>query len=337
MLNAILAPRGRPSVARRGPTRLRLLVLSAVVASFRSVSSRAQPRRLDLCSYFHGETPSAKGARFFADEVTKNSGGTTEVSLAVIPPWMPLPIMSKASALAHYCAPEYMDAEPVLGLSALPMLAATFAEAEALLRIARPHYASALARHDQILLAALPSRPAALWSTFRIRSVADLRGASFPSSSSVGEKAGWGRTFIRLGARRGTYSEAEFMLSSGDETNVKFVQEFAYLAEIFLASQLNFLTVSRQALDSLTATQASLLVATGRAIEDFQWRLNGEIMHRDHHEVAARGVPVAAQPPSDLLATLRSAAEPDIQVWAKFAGEDGATILSDYRRAIGRQ
>lgn len=318
-------------------TRRRLLALGAFSASFRSLSSEAQPRRLELCSYFRGETLSVRGAQLFADKVTADSGGTIEVSREVIPPFVPIQIMGKASALAHYCAPEYSDVERVFGLSALPMLAATFAEAETLLRIARPYYASALARHDQILLVVQPTRPAALWSTFRIRSVADLRGALFPSLSSVGEKAGWGRTFIRLGARRGTYSEAEFLLSSGDETNAKFVQEFAYLTEIFLASQLNFLTVSRQVLDSLTEAQAGLLLATGRTIEDTHWRLNGEMMYRDHHEIAARGVPVAAQLPTDLLATLRAAAEPELQDWARSVGEDGVTILSDYRRAIGRQ
>ena len=258
------------------------------------------------------------------------------VSLEVILPWVPLPLMSKASALAHYCAPEFTNVEPLLGLSALPMLTATFDEAETLLRIAKPYYCSALARHGQILLATQPWRPVGLWSTFRIRSAADLEGSLFPISSYVGEQAGWGRTFIRLGARRASFSEAEFSFSSGYTTNMKFIQEFAFFTEIFLAAQLNFLTISRKVFESLGNAERHLLIATGRDIELSQWKNQRALAHREQQEITVRGVPVAAQPPADVLAALRTAAEPDIQSWTEFAGEAGATIITDYRQAVCR-
>jgi TRAP-type C4-dicarboxylate transport system substrate-binding protein len=319
-------------------TRRRLLVfISALPVSFCSVSSKAQPKQLKLSSYFHGETSSVNGAQLFADKATEDSTGTIRVSLEAVPPWVPFQMISKASALAHYCAPDFANIEPVFGLSALPMLTATFDEAETLLRIARPYYSSALARHGQILLATQPWRPAALWSTFRIRSVADLQGVPFPLSSYVGEKAGWERTFTRLGARLASFSEAEFMLSSGYTTNMKFTQEFAYFTEIFLAAHLNFLTVSREVFESLTEAQRHVLVVTGRNTELSQWKLKRELVHHDHQEIAARGVPVAAQSPADVLATLRTAAEPDIQSWAVSVGEDGTAILTDYHRAVCRE
>lgn len=127
------------------------------------------------------------------------------------------------------------------------------------------------------------------------------------------------------------------MLSSGDATDLKLTQEFAYLTEIFLSAQLDFVTVSRQVLESLTEAQANVLWATGRTFEHSQWRLKRELVHHDHQVIAARGVPAAGHPPADVLVTLRAAAEPDIQSWANLLGTDGATILTDYRRAIGRQ
>jgi hypothetical protein len=65
-------------------------------------------------------------------------------------------LISKDSAFAYYYVSDFAVVEPVLGISALPMLTATFDEAETLLRIARPYYSSALARHGQILLATEP-------------------------------------------------------------------------------------------------------------------------------------------------------------------------------------
>jgi TRAP-type C4-dicarboxylate transport system substrate-binding protein len=328
-------PGSSPMTRNTVETRRRLLAfLGALPVSFFSVSSKAQPRQLKVSSYFHGETPSVKGAQLFADKATEDSAGTIQASLEAVPPWVPFEMLSKLSAFAHFFAPDFANVEPILGLSALPMLTATFDEADTLLRIARPYYGSALARHGQILLATQPWRPVALWSTFRIRSAADLQGCAFPISSNVGERAGWGRTFIRSGARRASLSETESMLSDGYTINIDFTREFAYFTEIFLAAQLNFLTVSREAFDSLTETQRHVLVATGRKIELSQWKLARELVHHDQQEIAARGVPVAGQPPADVLATLRKAAEPDVQGWAESVGKDGATILADYRRTI---
>jgi TRAP-type C4-dicarboxylate transport system substrate-binding protein len=246
-------------------------------------------------------------------------------------------MVSKASALAHYYASEFADVEPVFRLSALPMLAATFDEAETLLRIARPYYSAALARHGQVLLAAEPWRPAALWSNFPIRSASDLKGIRFAQPNYVGDRAGWGRTFVRLGARAASFSDAEAMLSNGYGGNMKFTREFACFAEIFFAAQLNFLTASREVLDSLPEAQRSVLVAAGRDTELILWKRARELVERDHQEIAARGVLVAAQAPADLLAALRRAADPDIQDWARATGADGTAILADYRRAIGRE
>jgi TRAP-type C4-dicarboxylate transport system substrate-binding protein len=263
-----------------GETRRRLLTfLSALPVSLCSAFGKAQSSQLELASYFLGETPSAEAAQLFAEEVTEDSAGTVRISVEMVPPWVPFAVMSKASALAHYCAPEFANVEPILGLSALPMLTATFDEAEILLRIARPYYCSALARHDQVLLATQPWRPVALWSTFRIRSAADLRGSLFPISSYVGEQAGWGRTLIRLNARRASFSDAEFTFSSGYTTDMKFTQEFAFFTEIFLAAQLNFLTVSRTVFELLSKAEQRLLIATGQPVDHLavQRFLNGDV------------------------------------------------------------
>ena len=127
------------------------------------------------------------------------------------------------------------------------------------------------------------------------------------------------------------------MLSSGYTADMKFSREFAYFTEIFLAAQLNFLTISHNVFAFLTEAQRHVLVATGRSTELSQWSLQRELVHHDHHEIVARGVHVAVQAPSDVLATLRTAAEPDIQGWAESVGEDGMAILTDYRRAVCRE
>lgn len=312
-----------------------LELLGALPVTLFGVPGRAHPRQLDLVSYFHGETASLQAAQLLADRAADASRGSLRFSLEAMPPAMPLEIMSQASALAHYCASEFADAEPVLRLPALPMLATTFDEAEILIRIAKPYFSSALARHGQFLLATQPWRSVALWSTFRIRSTADLHGSAFLISSPVGEQAGWGRTLARLGARRASVSEAECLLSGGYTLNMKYTLEFAFLTEIFLAAPFNFLTISHTVLEALSDAERQILIATGRDVEVSEWKIKRERQYHEHDAIRARGVSVAPQAPADVLAALQAASEPDIQNWLDAAGEDGMTILSDYRRAIG--
>jgi TRAP-type C4-dicarboxylate transport system substrate-binding protein len=318
-----------------------LAFLGAFPIGLLSVRSNAQPRQLDLLCYYSAETFQGKGAQLPADKIAQAAAGAIQVSVEIPPILMPLDVIARASALAVYCAPCVAKSEPLFNLSTLPMLAATFDEAVTLHRIARPYYSAALARHGQILLATQPWLPGALWSTFPIRSVADLKGVPFavvasPAGASDTE-SGWGRPFARLGARSVSFFDAEVVIASGYTGHIKLTQEFAYFTEIFFAAHLTFQAARQDVFDSLSETERRMLLAAGHDTELALWKLIREQLPRRQEEIAARGLRVVAQPPVDVLAALREAAEPDIQAWARSVGSDGGTVLADYRRAIGRE
>lgn len=309
-------------------------LLVALPAALLAGRAQAQPGRLELACY-SSQTLSGTAAQRFADKASALPPGTLEIALAERPPTVPFAAIGEAAALASYYAPAFATVEPVLGLSTVPMLAASFDEAETLHRIARPSYAAALARHGQILLATEPWRPAALWSTFPLRSAGDLRGAAFAldETSYVGD--GWAALFGRLGTRRASYGEAEVVLSGGYTASATLARQFACVTEVFFASQLTFLTASREALESLPEAQREDLVALGRATEAELWRDIRDFVRRDQRDIVRRGVAVSAEPPADIVAALRTAAEPDVRRWVATMGAEGATLLADYRRTIG--
>jgi hypothetical protein len=294
----------------------------------------AQPKRLELIGY-SSQSLSGTAAQRFADKAAARCRRHLQVALEERPATVPFAAIGKASALASYYAPAFAREEPVLSLSAVPMLAATFDEAETLLSIARPYYAAALARRGQVLLAVEPWRPAALWSTFRLGAAGDLRGAGFALDQTPYVGEGWSTLFGRLAARSVSYAEAEVLLSSGYTASETLAREFACVTEIFFAQQLTFLVANRAMFEQLTETERRALLAIGRSIEAELWREIRTFVRRDHQEITARGVLVSAQPPTDVMAALRQAAEPDIRRWVAALGDDGATILADYRRAIG--
>jgi len=312
----------------------RRVLFAALPAALLAGRAQAQSRSLELACY-SSQTLGATAAQRLAEKAAALFPGTFQIEIAEQPPTMPFAAISRGSALASYYAPAFATDEPILGLSAVPMLAATFDEAEVLLRVARPHYAAALARHGQVLLAVEPWRPAALWSTFRLRSAGDLRGARFALDETSYVGPGWSELFARLGVQRAAYGEAETVLASGYTSSQKLAREFACATEVFFAQQLTFLTASRRTFGSLTETQREALVAVGRATEAELWPEIRAFVRRDQQEIASRGVLVDAAPPADVLAALRKAAEPDVRRWADTMGVEGATVLADYRRAIG--
>lgn len=312
----------------------RRVLLAAFPAALLAGRAQADPKRLDLAAY-SSQTVVGTAAQLFADKARALSVRRFRIEVSELPPTMPFAAMARASVLASFHAPMFSRDEPVFGLSAVPMLAAGFDEAETLLRIARPYYTAALARHGQILLAVEPWRPAALWSTFRLRSAGDLRGARFALDETVYAGDGWAELFARAGTQRSSYSEAEVTLSSGYASSATLAREFACVSEVFFALQLTFLTASRKAFEALTEGEREDLLAIGRATEAELWREIRPFVHRDRQEAAGRGVLVSAAPPADLVTALRNAAEPDIQRWAAAMGADGAILLADYRRALG--
>lgn len=310
----------------------RRVLFTAFPAALLAGRAQAQPKRLELACY-SSQTLSGTAAQLFADKAAAWPG-TLEVARTERPPTIPFGVIGRASALASYYAPAFASVEPVLGLCTAPMLAATFDEAWTLHRLARPTYAAALARHGQVLLATEPWRPAALWNTFRLRSAGDLRGARFALDETAYVGDGWAALFARLGTRRAAYADAEVVLSGGYTSSPALAGQFAGVTEVFFATQLTFLTASRAALESLTEAQRRELVALGRATEAELWREIPAFVRRDRQDIARRGA-LVSDPPADLLAALRTAAEPDVRRWVAGMGAEGATLLADYRRAIG--
>jgi hypothetical protein len=220
------------------------------------------------------------------------------------------------------------------------MLTSSLEQAETLLRVARPYYAAALARHGQVLLAAQPWRPGTLWSRRTVRAAADITGQAFnvpfntegwPSPYST---EGWDVLLERLGATFAPAS-ADLLLVPGP-SGARYALTHKNVAEVFVAAQLDFLTADRDFLASLPDAQQHLLLAAAQKWEAARWRFVRELILLDQDDAAAGGVTIVTDPPKVLMDALRAAAEPGLQGWLQSAGADGAEIVTSYRRAVGR-
>jgi len=317
----------------------RVMLGGAIATSFVAATAlMAQAKRLTLATTFYTGSLSRKAADDFARLSATGSAGGLEIEVGGASSHREAfeKVAAGQAQLAHFYAPALDRPEPILRLSALPMLASSFDEAEKLLRIARPYYEAALARHGQILLVAQPWRPGALWSKRAIGDGAEIKGASFATGSAATQE-GWGAILERLGARNSSPTTAEVILSSGYTGNTgNYGKAFPFFAEIFVAAQLNFLTANRSTLEALPALQRDALIRAGKETEAGEWKANRDLLTKDYADMKELGVSVTTTPPEALMKALRSSADADLQAWEKAMGSDGTALLTEYRKAIGR-
>jgi TRAP-type C4-dicarboxylate transport system substrate-binding protein len=321
-----------------GTTRRSFLVGGLSTAGM-AFSGGAYADATRLAVYFSHGTLSFEAAAQFCDIATTAAGGALSIEPDAAHSLMPpLNAIARSSPLAYYHAPS--ASEPLFRLSVLPMLTSSLEEAETLLRIARPYYSAALARHGQVLLAAQPWRPGTLWSRRTVRAAADITGQAFnvPFNTegwpSLYSTEGWDRLLERLGATFAPAS-ADLLLVPGT-SGARYALTHKNVAEVFVAAQLDFMTASRDFLASLPVAQQQQLLAAAQKWEAARWRSIRELILLDQDDAAAAGVTIVTDPPKVLMDALRAAAEPGIQSWLQSAGADGTEIVTSYRRAIGR-
>src|SRR5262249_39173162 len=113
----------------------RRLLIRALPASILVRPAAAAPAKLELSCYYPSQTLPERAAKTFADAVERRSAGSILVSVETGWATIPFSKISEATAFAIYYPPEYAKFELLFRLSALPMLAQTFDEAETLSRI----------------------------------------------------------------------------------------------------------------------------------------------------------------------------------------------------------
>lgn len=326
--------KGRRSMANP-PMRRDLLGFGAGLALAATASdSSAQPAGIELISYLTSPAPSVEAVRWFANKAAELAAGAFVVDVEHKSGLSrPLQVLSQSSPLSHFLSIQVRDANPLFVLSSLPMVATSLDEAQMLLDIARPYYDVALARFDLVFLAADPWRPPALWSSKPLQSPHDIKGATY-DVMNMAYNARWNLVFDRLGARYSPFA-AEIMLTWSYGT-ARFEPIYQFFTEIFLATQLGFLTVGRTFMSALPPAHREALVEAARLAEAEWWQGMRDMVVRDQREIAALGVTVTSKPPQELVSALRTVAEPDIERWANSVGSDGRALLASYREAIGR-
>lgn len=281
-----------------------------------------------------------EGIAFFAREATQRAAGALAVSAtpnsgrsAALPAAVIEGRLQAACAFTGALANE----TPLFGLSALPFLTGSAADAARLLAAARPTYAETLAAGGLVLLYATPWPPSGIWSRAPVSGPEALRGLKIRTFDATGTEV-----FRAAGAAPVQISFADAMprlregaldavLSSGDGgAGARLWEILPHFTSVDYAWPLSLAFCSAAALAALPAGAQAAVREAARATEARQWQAIETRLAENTVRMRAAEVRLA-DGSATLRGTLREAAAPVVRAWTARAGAQGERILAAYR------
>lgn len=284
-----------------------------------------------------------EGIAFFAQAANAASGGAVAVTAAANAPMglrsAQLPGAVAEGKLQAACAftGAMANATPLFGLSALPFLTGSAADARRLLDAARPAYAATLGTQGLTLLYTTPWPPSGIWSRHALPDAAGLRGLKirtfdatstevFRAAGSAPEQVSFADAMPKLRA-----GDLDAVLSSGDGgAGARLWEILPHFTSIDYAWPLSLAFASTAALGALSAPAREAVMTAGGATEARQWQAIGTRLAENSSRMQSAGVRMADGSAS-LRAALREAALPVLRAWEARAGEAGTRVLAAYR------
>jgi TRAP-type C4-dicarboxylate transport system substrate-binding protein len=293
---------------------------------------------------YPASTMPGEGLATFARLVAERSGGR----LAVEPSYDATAGLRSGAMIGAVAAGtvEAADAftgplaavDPVFGLSSLPFLATSIAEAKALAEIARPAYARALAAKGQRLLYVTPWAPSGIWSRHALAGADDLKGLKIRTydATSTAVLAAAGAQAVNLSqadaipqVKAGT---VDAMLSSGDGgVGRRLWEQLPHFTAVQYAMPISIAVVSASAYEALPGAVRQAVDAAAAETEARQWAAIRTRLDENFSRMRQNGVAIADPPPPSITEALAKAGEAAVASWLGETGPEGARILAAYR------
>ena len=283
-----------------------------------------------------------EGVAFFARAASDASGGALAVTAQPNGPRSAdLPEAVAMGKLQAACAftGAMANAIPLFGLSALPFLTGSAADAAKLLAAARPAYAETLAARGLVLLYATPWPPSGIWSREALPDAEALKGLKirtfdatstevFRAAGAAPQQISFADAMPKLRA-----GEMDAVLSSGDGgAGARLWEVLPHFTSIDYAWPLSLAFASAAAFGALPAAAEAAVRQAGQLTEARQFTTIATRLAENQARMQAAGVRMADGSAS-LRGALRAAAAPAVAAWQEKVGERGARILAAYRAA----
>lgn len=229
--------------------------------------------------------------------------------------------------------------DPLFGLSSLPFLATSIAEARKLTDLARPAYDAKLASFGQKILYTTPWPASGIWSKAPLTAPTALTGLSIRTYDATSTAV-----MNAAGAKASNLSFADAMpkvkdgsvtavLSSGDGGAGRNLWDFLpNFAEVNYALPISIATVNLAAYEALPADLRKVVDDAAEATEKRQWTAIRTRLDENYARMRANKVAILTDVPPAVAQALASAGKAVVDDWRQKVGAEGAAVLDAYRK-----
>lgn len=310
-------------------------------------AASAQDVTLNLSNEYSATSIHGIGDARFADLVREKSGGSVEV------------VVHYGGALGYKSA-DHFDAvgegaleiadtyggalggiDPLFLISSLPFFVTTVEEAALLYEVAEPELKKVFEENNQILLYASPWPPSGIWARDGVDSSDALSGLKIRTYDKNGTTAlnEMGAAAVRLswadvvpsistGAIDAVLTSAEGGVSGS------FWEHFDTFTEIYnYAIPLNFVHISKDVFDGLSADQQAAVLAAAEETRDANWAAIPDRLATTYGQLAENKVEVVTSSDDAYRAALQTAGEAALKDWLDSTGERGQALIDAFNAA----
>ena len=226
----------------------------------------------------------------------------------------------------------------VFGISALPFVASSYADAYKLYQISKPVYEKTFKKWNQKLLYAVSWPPSGIYTKKAIKSTADFKGIKArtydKNSANFIKLAGgsavalpWGEVYSALS----TGLVNAVVTSSESGKNGKLWEVLTNFTKIGYAYPLQAVTINLDYWNSLDKMQQKAMLKAAKEMEKAQWAISENLDKEDLAILAKHGMKISDPTPT-LKKQLADVGAKMLKSYLKDANSDIKKIFKEYRK-----
>lgn len=302
----------------------------------------AEPVKLDLNAIYGPTSFHTQGAMAFAQHVEKYSEGSVQVtvhpggSLGFKGPELLKVVKDGQVPMSDILMGVVAGSSHVFGVSSLPRLVKTYAEARELYENTKPHYEKAAKKWNQKMLYAAPWPPSGLITKEAVNTVADIKGIKTRTYDKNGAEflrdldampvsLPWGEVYASL--RTGMIDSV--LTSSESAKNGKFWEVLKNFKTINYAYPLNMVTINLDYWNALDSKQQEAMLKAAADVEKLQWEASENRSEEAKKVIAENGIAVSDESP-ELAEKLDASAAVINRKYLKKSKKGVTALLGNY-------
>ena len=284
-----------------------------------------------------------KYVREFANDVKAATNGAIEIRIHTTSSLFKHPEIKNAVRdgqvpIGNFYLQQHGNENPLFAVDGIPFLVPTYDDARKLLRVSRPFIRKALEQQNLVDIIQVPWPPQGLYTKKEIKTIDELKGMKFRSSSPALERlselvGGVSAMIMPPDVPQAfTTGRVEVMITSptaGVEMKTWDYLKHFYHVQAYIPMMVT--VINKKTFDGLDPRHRQAILDAARKAEERGWQLSEADTHQSMAKLREGGLVVHAPPEQELMTGFRKIGAIMTDEWKAKAGADGERLLKAYR------